>query len=261
MSLPAAVSNTEQIATGRVTETLSASQGGRSLSLLSYRYTFDTPYKLLAATVDYRNIVANQPAALKVAKLSDWVFQFVIDSRHTTILYWGWPAFLTSQFQKQLPADARGKGWMRMDVAALLKTQGGQLGSLVRSQLTAALPGVGSPLLVLDAVSTQAASRDGTEPLAGTATTRFRTTADMTRANSLGQLVAKLAQVAGSRWQAEVWVDDSSLVRRVRFTSPPVPSQGNATYVITYDTTGLGAPVTIQVPPATNVFDIAALGS
>ena len=70
VSLPAAVSKTEQIATGRVTETLSASQGGQSLTL-SYRYTFDTPQKLLAATVDYRNIIANQPAALKVAKLSD----------------------------------------------------------------------------------------------------------------------------------------------------------------------------------------------
>jgi hypothetical protein len=261
VSLPAAVSKTEQIATGRVTETLSASQGGQSLSLLSYRYTFDNPEKLLSATVDYRNIVANQPAALKVAKLSDWVFQFVIDSRRPTVFYWRWPAFLTPQFQKQIPVKARGKEWMRLDVAALLRTKGGQLESFVRSQLTAVLPGLGSPLRVLDAVSTQAARIDGSERLAGTSTTRFRTTADMTRANSLGQLVAKLAQLAGSTWQAEVWVDDSSLVRRVRFTSPPVRSQGNATYAITYDPSGLGAPVTIQVPPATNVFDIAALGS
>lgn len=169
--------------------------------------------------------------------------------------------FLTPQFQKQIPVKARGKEWMRLDVAALLRTEGGQLGSLVRSQLSVALSGVGSPLRVLDAVSTQAASRDGSEHLAGTSTTHFRTTADMTRANSLGQLVAKLAQLTGSTWQAEVWVDDSSYVRRVRITSPPVPSQGNATYAITYDTSGLGAPVTIQVPPATNVFDIAALGS
>lgn len=261
VSLPAAVSKTEQIATGRVTETLSASQGGHSLSLLSYRYTFDNPAKLLTATVDYRNIVANQPAALKVAKLSDWVFQVVVDSRRTTVLYWEWLAFLTPQFQKQIPVKARGRKWMRLDVAALLKTRGGQLGSLVRSQLSAALPGAGSPLRILDAVSTQAARSDGSERLVGTSTTRFRTTADMTRANSFGPLVAKLAQVAGSTWRTEVWVDDSSLVRRVRFTSPPVPSQGNATYAITYDTSGLGDPVTIQAPSATNVFDIAALGS
>lgn len=65
VSLPAAVSKTEQIATGRVTETLSASQGGQSLSLLSYRFTFDNPHKLLIATVDYRNIVANQPCGAK----------------------------------------------------------------------------------------------------------------------------------------------------------------------------------------------------
>src|SRR6185437_16290177 len=49
VTLPAAVSKTERIATGRVTETLSASQGGQSLSLLNYRFTFDDPRKLLAA--------------------------------------------------------------------------------------------------------------------------------------------------------------------------------------------------------------------
>lgn len=261
VSLRAAVRKTEQIATGRVTETLSASQGGQSLSLLTYRDTFDNPQKLLGATVDYRNIVANEPSALQVAPRADWVFQFVVDSRRTTVLYWDWPVFLKPDFQKKLPAKARGKAWAKIDVAELLRTAGGLLGSVLRAELTAALPGVGSPLVFLDAVSTQAPRADGSERIAGTSMQRFLTTADMTRAGSAGQIVNKLAQLTGSRWHAEVWVDNNSLVRRVSFTSPPVPSEGNATYTITYDTAGLGAPVTVRVPPASKVFDLTALGS
>lgn len=42
-------------------------------------------------------------------------------------------------------------------------------------------------------------------------------------------------------------------------TSPPVPSQRNAVYEVARQTSSLGAPVGIQIPPSNDVFDITAL--
>jgi hypothetical protein len=67
----AAVEKTEQIAAGRLNVTVSASQGGATMPLLAYRYAFNNREKLLAVTVDYRKLVAQQPAASRVGKLAD----------------------------------------------------------------------------------------------------------------------------------------------------------------------------------------------
>jgi hypothetical protein len=108
--------------------TVSADQGGKSMALIVYRYAFDTSRKLLDVAIDYRNIVAHEPSALQVAPLADWVFHIVLNSSRSTVMYWGWPAFLEPAFQSHLPASARHREWMRLDLATLLQTSGGQIG-------------------------------------------------------------------------------------------------------------------------------------
>jgi hypothetical protein len=65
------------------------------MPLLAYRYAFNNREKLLAVTVDYRKLVAQQPAASRVGRLADWVFSMVFDSSRATVMYMGSPLLCT----------------------------------------------------------------------------------------------------------------------------------------------------------------------
>jgi hypothetical protein len=256
-SLAAAIRTTEQERSGRLTATLSASQGGQSVALVVYRYAFDQPHRLLAVTVDYSKLVALDPSLAAGIKPSDMIFHVIVDGRHHTI-YLGSPGFLTRKFQSQLPVKARHREWMKFGAGTLGNVPGLPKGAAQRL-LGALTSGPASPLLALQALSTSPSSTKPGVFLGGVATTRYSTTADMAHAGALGQTVLNLAQAAGSEWAALVWVDGSSLIRQVQFTSPPVAQAGNARFIFTCQTQALGSSITIKDPPANEVIPSNAL--
>jgi hypothetical protein len=259
-ALTKAIKKTEVEATGRVHWTLSVTGGGHSAVLFSSGSTFDNAHRLLDFTLDLRNFVAQEPPSQRVGKLADWRFEIIFDSSRTLVMYMSSPLFRESSFLNKLPPKARQRPWMKLDLASVLHGHSSQLGPGVTNQISAMLPGPGSPVAFVGALS-EPARRDGSEQVDGVHTTRYRTTIDLARQTGLvPSTFAKLTKLTGPRFQAEVWADDGSLIRRVRFTSSPIRSQGNAQIVMTYDLSDLGTNVHLSVPPAKQVFDGAKLG-
>ncbi len=267
-ALATAVKKTEAEATGRVQWTFAVTGAGQSAVIFSLGTAFDNPHKILDTTLDLRNVAAQEPPSQRVGKVADWQFNIIMDSSRTLVMYMSSPLFQESSVQHKLPKAARHKRWMKIDVATMIHRRAGPLGSITGQlpgilQAFGFLPGFGirrlSPLAYLNGLSGPA-SADGTERIDGVRTDRYRMTIDLTQSTGLPPSLTKFARLAGPKWRVEIWVGDHSLIRRVRFTSPPAKSQSNAELVTTSDLFELGAGPHISAPPATDVIDIAKLG-
>jgi hypothetical protein len=149
-----------------------------------------------------------------------------------------------------------GKSWMKIDVAALAKSNG-----IAPGQLTA--PTQGNPADFLKALKAVGSSRKlGTENIGGVATTHYRATIDPKKA--LDQIPDKqsadaLKQVLGSSGLGSIpidaWVDRAGRVRR---ESMKFDAAGTS-MDMTVSFTRFGVPVDITPPPADQVLDAGKL--
>lgn len=249
---------TEEASTGRLDVVVSVSQGRTSLRLLEYRYVFDQATRLLAVTADYRKLAELDRGQLGGLDPKLLIFSILVDRRSSPTFYMSSPAFLTSSFQRSLPATARHRAWMKFSATAIQKFAESALGP-AQGAVAALAHGPISPLIVLRALSTTSPSVHSGGEVDGAKTTRFATTADMTRSGALVAGLSDLAEAASARWNADAWVDRHLLIRQTQFTSPPIASQGNATIALTCHAQALDTPVDIKDPAASIVFDATAL--
>ena len=205
--------------------------------------------------MDLRPFIRQQPSAQRVGKVSDWLIEFLSDSSRPLLLYMRSPLFAEASFQKKLPPRGRNRPWIKFDVGAIVHNKASLLGPGMTGQLSALLPGFGSPLTFLDAVALVARA-DGSEQVAGVNTSRYRTDADLAQhAADLPRNMAKLLKLAKGPWKTRVWVGDDSLIRRVEATSPAIAGFQGGRIVIMWDFLHLGEPVKIGRPTPDQVLD------
>jgi hypothetical protein len=217
--------------------------------------TFDNARRLQDTTMDLRPFIRQQPTSERVGKVSDWLIEFLSDSSRPLLVYLRSPLFAEPTFQKKLPPRGRNRPWIEFDVAAFVHKKGSALGPGMTRQLSALLPGVGSPLTFLAAIAVVARS-DGSEQVSGVNTSRYRTDADLARhAADLPRNFAKVLKLAKGVWKTRVWVGDNSLIRRVEATSPAIAGLKDARIVATWDFSHLGEPVKIGLPSADQVLN------
>lgn len=164
----------------------------------------------------------------------------------------------------QLPA---GKTWVSVDAGKAAASSGADLSSLLERSYA-------DPSQYLEYLRTAGALEElGSEEVRGVPTRHVRTTVDLKAylatlepelRKSLAPSVEKFEEMAGSAKPVmDAWVDDEGLVRRVgldmRFGVPGA-SGGDATMSMTVDLYDFGADVVVEVPPAAQVADGAALG-
>ena len=149
-----------------------------------------------------------------------------------------------------------GKSWMKLDVAALAKKSGVDLGQLSQANQ-------GNPADMVQALKAVGSSRNlGSENIGGVATTHYRATIDPKKAleqipdkQSAGMLKQMLGTSGVSTIPLDVWIDRSGRVRResIKF------SAAGTSMDMTISFTRFGVPVDTTPPPADQVLDAGAL--
>ena len=229
-----------------------------SLPPIVYVTRFDNVHKRVETRMDLRRFVRflTEAGETPVGKNSDWRFDVIADSRRGLVLYLASPLFEEPSFQAKLPARVRGKRWMKVDLAEALAQGVGPT-----SQLLDYLPGLGSPLGYFKALSNRA-SPEKVERIGGVDAQRYAETVDLhPYVGKLPRFLDKIVASSSSKMDALVWIDRSSSVRRIRLTSKPIRSAGGAVMIGTTDLRDLGGSISITLPPASEVFDAAALGN
>jgi hypothetical protein len=259
-ALPPAIKKTEAAATGRIDTRISFTLADGSLIPYRLGTEYDNMRKLVHATADLTD-VARALRLKDVGKFEDWRFDVITDSsRGTLVMYMRSPLFEEARFQRTLPKREMHKPWIKLDFARLVRGHESELGPELSSQLSAFLPGVGSPVDFLEALSGPA-SENGSKEVGGISTTRYRTTANFARHRDiLPPWLKRLLKLTGPKIPAQVWVDDAQLVRRVQFTPPPIHSYGDVRIVVTSELSNFGDRIVIKVPSRDQVFDAAVLG-
>ena len=154
---------------------------------------------------------------------------------------------------KNLPG---GKHWIKLDLKALGKKQGIDLGALQQ------LGGGSDPTQFLTYLK-QAGNVEkvGSEDINGTPTTHYRATIDLDKlADSAGDAAASvrpLEQLTGSKTlPTDIWIDGQGRARRqaISYTAQqPVPTK--AQFTIDYEK--FGVPVDVQTPDSGDTVDLA----
>jgi hypothetical protein len=253
-TLTPAIKETEAAATGRMDTRISFTLADGSLIRYRPGADYDNTRKLVHATADLTD-VARALQLKDVGKFEDWRFEVITDSsRATLVMYMRSPLFEEARFQRTLPKKVRHKPWIKLDFARLVRGHQKELGPALSGQLSAVLPGGGSPIDFLDALSAPA-TEDGSDEIAGISTSRYRTTADFSRHRDiLAPWLKRLVKLTGPKVLAQVWVDDGRLIRRVQLKPPPIRSQGNVRIVATSDLSNFGDRIVIKVPARDQVL-------
>jgi hypothetical protein len=164
------------------------------------------------------------------------------------------------------PGLPAGKSWVKVDLAAAGRTIGVDVAGLSQGQ-------AGDPSQTFDFLrgASDDVTRVGTEEVRGTQTTHYKAVLDLNKAAeespSAREAIKSAIKVLGSSKQpADVWIDASGLLRRMRYvadlsksktaaSTPGAPA--NVTFTI--DLFDFGVPVNATVPPADQVVDLSAL--
>jgi hypothetical protein len=149
-----------------------------------------------------------------------------------------------------------GKSWIKIDLAALAKSNGVDLGGLSQ-------PSQGNPADMLQALKAVGSSRKvGTENLDGVATTHYRATIDPKTAldripdkQSASTLKQMLSGSGLSAIPIDVWIDRAGRVRRESMKF----SANGTSMDMTISFTRFGVPVDTTPPPADQVLDAGSL--
>ena len=258
-NLPVALRHLVTARTGVVSTQFLLTAQGVPVPPVLYNTRFDNAAKRAEVKVDLREFMSlyemTIPPSRRVGKVRDWRFDAITDNSGGFVMYVASPLFEETTFQDKLPARVRHRQWMKVDlVEALL--QGGSVG-----QVAGLLPGAGSPVGYLKALSGRAASHK-VERIDGVETNRYEEDVNFRR--QLGQLpsfIQKVIARSSPIMHAVVWVDGSSTVRAIRLTSRPLRHNGEAVVIATMRFRDLGGKVTVGLPPARDVFDAAQLAS
>lgn len=185
---------------------------------------------------------------------ADWKLEAVQDK---TVVYLKLPAVA----KDKLPA---GKSWIRADAAQLGKAGAGlgDLGSVAG----------GDPRDVLEILKAAAGDLEplGREDVRGVSTSRYRASLDLAKLTELavpkeaagfGNIDQLLEQTGLSTVPLEVWVDDDDLVRRmdISLAATAPGNQGEMKLSLRIELYDYGTPLFIELPPAGEVADLAAL--
>jgi hypothetical protein len=157
-----------------------------------------------------------------------------------------------------------GKSWLKLDLAALSKVSGKDLGNLTQgagndpSQALALLKGASTDVREV-----------GTEQVRGTDTTHYKATIDLRKAaeqqspEARQQLERLLEQAQVQSLPADVWVDDQGRLRKMQYTLEMRPKataqQGSVTVNTTMELFDFGTTAKVETPPAGQVADFAEI--
>jgi predicted small lipoprotein YifL len=144
-----------------------------------------------------------------------------------------------------------GKQWLKVDLAAAMKSAGGSLGSFGQLDPQQWLQ------QLLASSNTQ---KLGTDTVQGEQMTHYRTTIDPSKIDSVpASLRAKvrkaMQQIGMTTIPVDVWVDGQGMLRREALSLTFGKALQGATMSMTFDMHDFGAPVNITAPPADQVLD------
>lgn len=164
-------------------------------------------------------------------------------------------------FYMQVPSGLLpGKPWLKIDTATLGQASGLDLAGL--QELGSNDPSANLRFLqgAKDAV------KRGEAKVRGVDTTQYRFVVDLEDAKAKAPADLKddidrlIAQIGGSTYPADAWVDDDGLVRRLRVTLDAVGGETDgSSAVVTQDFFDFGVQVDAVAPPADQVSDFAQL--
>ena len=172
-----------------------------------------------------------------------------------------------------VPALARevpgAKPWIRVGFADLTKQSGVDLGALLQAS---SKQNAKETLDALGAIAT--VEKVGRDDSRGAPVTQYRAVVDYARYARLlerrgDKQAAAAVRLVVSRFHLrrmpmDVWVDDASRVRRLRFSQPFPTGEGKGTMTIAMEFYGFGAKLRVAVPPrdrVTNLSDLMKLSA
>lgn len=182
-----------------------------------------------------------------------WHGQEVFDTSHGIVIYMRLP-FLNSLAHIDKP-------WVKLDLAAVGRQLGVDVGQF--TQL-----GSGDPAQSLDYLRATSGkvTKVGTEQVRGVTTTHYAATVDLERypnlvpsskREAMRKSIEKLVELSGRKTiPVEVWVDGQKRVRRMKMAVPSKSARGTATTRMTMEFYDFGAPVSVQLPPASQTVDL-----
>jgi len=155
-----------------------------------------------------------------------------------------------------------GKTWVRVDLSKAASALGIDLGSLTGGQSDPRtsleqLKGAGNVVKV------------GPQKIGGVATTRYSVLVDLrkgldkldgSRRAAVQGLLDRLEAAGGRYVPADVWIDGNGYLRRFRMAMSNYLGAGSS-IPLTMKLSGIGSPVSIAVPPASQVADLTSLVS
>ena len=151
-----------------------------------------------------------------------------------------------------------GKQWMKVDLSAAARQAGTSLGSFGQLDPQQWLQ------QLLASSDTQ---KLGTDTVQGEQMTHYRTTIDPSKLTANVPAAQRAAvrkamkQIGMSTIPVDVWVDGKGLLRQESLSLSLGQGLQNATMKMTFDLHDFGEPVSVEVPPADQVFDATDLAT
>lgn len=156
-----------------------------------------------------------------------------------------------------------GKHWLKMDLAALAQQQGGASAQMLGNMSSQSGHDPAQSVALI--TSSPGVKRIGTETVDGVQATHYQGTVDVAKLDqsSLGGLTAsqrsqleqQLTQSGVSSLTVDVWVDSRNLPVRMHEAGQAAKGPMD----VTADYSDYGTPVNVQVPPASDTVDMAAM--
>ncbi len=244
-----AATKTAEAGTSRVTLAVQTNLAGSEPVTFTGDGAFDYERKRGEMTMDMSEVIEASGAPSGQGEM-EVVF-------HELVVYMKFP-LLTDQ----LPGN---KEWMKIDLEAVGRQQGVDLGAL--SNLNQ-----GDPTQALQYLRATSGGVEevGREEVRGEETTRYRATTDLRKVpdaappeerERLRQTIDQVVEATGEgEIPTEVWIDDEGRVRRQRYTQQ-LPGAGDrkAEMTFTMELFDFGVEVDAKPPPAGQVEDISKL--
>jgi hypothetical protein len=253
----AAATKTSRVSTTRMSMTATMSGPGLPTAIqMSGTGAVDNVRRRGSMTLDMSSMARSMPAQSGLNDPSLWRGQYVFDFSKSMVVYMNFP-FMTR-------ALGGGKSWVRMDIGSMNRQMGVNLDQLM--QMNQSNPA--QQLDYLRAVSGRF-TKLGTGRVRGVATTRYRTTVDMTkypnlvpkaqRAAMKKSIDALIEAMGTPTYPVEVWVDAKQLIRRMSLRMTMRVPNGEMSFAMSMDFYGFGRPVSVDFPRAEDTVDMAEL--
>lgn len=171
----------------------------------------------------------------------------------------------------QLASMMGTKPWLKIDPTTLAQS-GGPFASMMKSALQSESSDPSKQLDFLEGV-TGTVTTVGAESVGGVSTTHYRFASSLDKvlqnlpASDQPGFQQVVTALGSSNAMVDVWIDGQGLVRQVSFALTPSPTAtpsgdstlGNISTHATIAFSNFGAPVTITVPPASQVTDFSQI--